>query len=175
MPQIFPYPNPAPIQPLRVIFLKHRSEHAIPLLIKHQWLAIAPRSNYKVLFLAFKALHNLAPPNFLVFLHLAPRHTLFDAVVLASWLFQEQDTHCLSWFLAFSLAAPKAWNVLHPLLWLLTSLAFFQSQLKSCFLQEAFPNRFQFQCLPSNNYFLIILYTAFFVYIYFHVVSPIRW
>ncbi|XP_016286488.2 E3 ubiquitin-protein ligase makorin-1-like isoform X2 [Monodelphis domestica] len=76
-------------QPPSTEFVNHHPRHPHTHSINSSSSQLPPGSNIKCL--AFRALHNLAPPTFPAFLC----HILFSPVALASWFFHEQDTPSL--------------------------------------------------------------------------------
>uniref|UniRef100_A0A8C6K6N2 Reverse transcriptase domain-containing protein n=1 Tax=Nothobranchius furzeri TaxID=105023 RepID=A0A8C6K6N2_NOTFU len=114
-----------------------KREHNTPILVSLHWLPVDFRVQYKVLLLAFKAVHGLAPQYLceLLVTH-SPSRSLRSA---DQFLLEVPRTkRKLRGDRAFSVAAPRLWNALPIQIRMVSSLSGFKSLLKdssvlSCF------------------------------------------
>ena len=113
-------------------------DHITPVLEQLHWLPMAYRIEFKVLVLAFKAIHGLAPSYLCEVVHkYIPGRTLRSSN--AACLLVEPKTRLkIGGDRAFSKAAPVLWNRLPSALRSLDSLDEFQRHLKTHLFRSAY-------------------------------------
>ena len=117
-----------------------RFSHITPVLYSLHWLPVKFRIVFKLLTFTFKAIHGLAPAYLTECLKIRqhPR-----ALRSSNQLLLEVPRSChLRWGdRAFSVAAPKHWNLLPPELRAINDLPHFKSGLKTFLFRMAFNSR----------------------------------
>ncbi|XP_063967021.1 uncharacterized protein LOC135156941 [Lytechinus pictus] len=115
----------------KLVFLAKKRDHASPLLDQLHWLPVYKRVTYKILTIAYKCIHNCAPPylNDLISLYQSERRGLrsgTDTTLLA-----RPRTATSSGDRSFAAAAPRLWNQLPRCIRESSSLGAFQRSLKT--------------------------------------------
>jgi hypothetical protein len=121
----------------RLIMCKRKYESVTPLLSSLHWLPVAFRIEYKLLLLAYKCLHGLAPIYLSSLLQpYIPSRSLRSS---EKELLKEPDfrTDCHG-KRAFSVCVPRLWNMLPIELKSCTSVDSFKSQLKTHLFRKAY-------------------------------------
>ncbi|XP_061465090.1 solute carrier family 49 member 4 isoform X2 [Rhineura floridana] len=114
--------------------------HTTPLLYQLHWLPILFRHQFKILVLAFKALHGLAPiylsNRILEFKSQRPTRVPFkhSLIIPSTFVIRRSNTRNK----AFSCIAPILWNNLPPEIRCSSSLTVFRRQLKTFLFLQAF-------------------------------------
>ena len=107
-----------------------RAAHIRPVLKELHWLPIEQRITFKVLLLTFKALNNLAPPYLSQLI--VPYNPTRNLSLAGKHLLEVPNVRLKSYgSRAFSVAAPKHWNVIPLDIKLSRSVDVFKSRLKT--------------------------------------------
>ena len=114
----------------RIATKARRQEHISPILKSLHWLKIDKRIQFKILLLTFKALNGTAPNYISELLH---NHTTVRALRSQSQLLLQVPRFNTQFYgkRAFSITAPTLWNNLPLHIRSITSLASFQTALKT--------------------------------------------
>ena len=120
----------------RIVCMKKKRDHVTPLLKSLHWLPIEYRIKFKVNLLTFKALHGLAP-NYIsqLLTQYKPSRSLRSS---SQGLLIEPRTKYMTGDRAFSVSAPKLWNVLPIFVRMSNSLSSFKTALKTYYFKVAF-------------------------------------
>ena len=118
----------------RVIVGAHKYHHITPVLKELHWLPVSKRIDYKILVLAYKALHGQAPTYLteLLMWYQPSRSLRSDGQQL---LFVPKTRLKTFGDKAFSIQAPKLWNSLPAYLRSAPTLTSFKSNLKTHFFK----------------------------------------
>uniref|UniRef100_A0A8C6ML89 Reverse transcriptase domain-containing protein n=1 Tax=Nothobranchius furzeri TaxID=105023 RepID=A0A8C6ML89_NOTFU len=121
----------------RLLTGSRKREHITPILALLHWLPVVYRVQYKVLLLAFRAVHGLAPQYLCELLvTFSPSRSLRSA---DQFLLEVPRTkRKLRGDRAFSVAAPRLWNALPIQIRMVSSLSGFKSLLKTHLFSVAF-------------------------------------
>ena len=121
----------------RLITRTRGTEHITPILKKLHWLPVKYRIEYKLLLLCFKALNGIAPSYLTSMLSLyVPKRNLRSA---SKNLLVEPPARLKRYGeRAFSVAAPKLWNVLPEALKSCNNVNGFKTALKTHLFKKAF-------------------------------------
>jgi len=124
----------------RVIMQRNRRHSVTPLLKELHWLPVKNRIKYKVLLLAFKGLHQLAPSYLSSLLEVrkpAAGRFLRSSTEL---LLKEQRTRLKTWGdRAFQAAAAREWNKLPREIRHVNELSSFKKILKTHLFRDSYP------------------------------------
>lgn len=114
----------------RLLTFTRKFDHITPVLKQLHWLPIEKRIHFKILLLAFKGLHGLAPAYISDALQLyVPTRTLRSSSAV---LLKPVDYHLKTYgYRAFAVAAPYLWNTLPIDIRSCDSLSIFKSKLKT--------------------------------------------
>ena len=121
----------------RLVYRKKKADNVTPLLKRLHWLPIEARIKFKIILLAFKAINNLAPTYLKELLELyEPARALRSTSM--NLLKEKKSKHKRSGDRAFSVCAPKLWNMLPCDLRKPQKLNAFKSALKTHLFKEAY-------------------------------------
>ena len=115
--------------------------HITPVLFKLHWLPVYARIQFKVLLLAFKAIHNLAP-SYIKYLELIEIKSKFsyclrsNSGILLEW--PKRKMLVTLGGRSFYAAAPGLWNSLPLSIRTITSIEVFKKSLKTYLFQQSF-------------------------------------
>ena len=125
----------------KMITGRHKYDHNTPLLIMLHWLPVKERIIFKVLLIAFKCIHKLAPRYLceLIHIHQPSRNLRSSSQCLLEVPRIEQVTYGGR---AFSYAAPVLWNKLPLEIRLCQKLSTFKRLLKTYLFRIAFEDSF---------------------------------
>ena len=122
------------------------------------WLLVKARTDYKILFITYKALHNLAPDYIKELLvEYKPSRSLRSST---QNLLAVPPTKSKTG--AFQVAAPKLWNSMPSSIRLASSLTSFKSLVKTSLFKKCFPLIVDFKLL----HILIVFYSLSFLCFY---------
>ena len=121
----------------RLVTLSRKHEHITPIRKNLHWLPVAQRIDFKVLLLTHKCLNNQAPSYLSSLVSyrntgIPTRREITAPLVEPRY---KQETYGKR---AFSVAAPRIWNVLPPALRSIHSLVTFNSHLKTHLFKQAY-------------------------------------
>ena len=121
----------------RLVTLSRKHEHITPVLHSLHWLPVNKRISFKVLLLTYKSLHGQAPAYISELLQVyRPTHQLrsssHELLMIPSSHTQFYGTR------AFSVAAPKLWNLLPKNIRDSPTIETFKSRLKTHLFREAY-------------------------------------
>ena len=121
----------------RLVTRSRKSEHITPILQELHWLPVSQRIKFKVLVLAFKAIHGMAPIYLRNLVSVKGQSRVLRS---ASHVRLNQPKPLGSGYAerTFSSAAPRLWNKLPPTLTSCTDIVEFKALLKSFLFKEAF-------------------------------------
>ena len=121
----------------RAITFTSKRQHISPVLKDLHWLPVKERIDFKICLLTYKSLKNHQP----VYLHETlsiPSHSIFTRSSQSRAL-SKHVTHTNAGSRAFSVAAPKLWNLLPPSIRTAPSIPTFRSRLKTHLFRQAYP------------------------------------
>ena len=120
----------------RIIFMKKKTDHVTPLLIRLHWLPIKARIDYKSATIVFKCLHNLAPQYLADLIHLKPNprslRSSNDTTILAI----EKNKSKSYGDRTFEFFGTKLWNSLPRQLREKDTLQSFKTSLKTFLFEK---------------------------------------
>ena len=121
----------------RILTLSPPSQHITPLLQQLHWLPLKNRVEFKLLLLAFKCLHGLAPAYLA---NLLTPYTPSRALRSASSNLLHVPSTCTKTYgdRAFSVAAPRLWNSLPQKLRQMDDINHFKSAIKTFLFKTAY-------------------------------------
>ena len=121
----------------RILTLSRPSCSITPILIELHWLPIEKRIEYKILLTTFKATHNLAPQYIcdMIKPYPTPRQLRSSEENLLAIPQSRTKTYGDR---AYSVAAPKLWNVLPEELRFINELGHFKRQLKTHLFRSSY-------------------------------------
>jgi hypothetical protein len=121
----------------RIIKLSKKSDHITPILYSLHWLPVKERIEYKVILLTFKGIHGLAPLYISELLkpYLPSCSLRSENLLLLTQLKSRTKTYGDR---AFSVCAPRLWNMLPLILRQINSLSGFKSALKTHLFKRAY-------------------------------------
>ena len=121
----------------RLVFRKKKTEHVTHLLKQLHWLPVKQRIQYKINLITFKALHDLAPAYIkdMISIYQPPRSLRSSTMGL---LAEKRTRLVKSGDRAFSVAAPKLWNLLPENIRMLEAVDPFKSALKTHLFRNAY-------------------------------------
>ena len=124
-------------QAAKLVARKRKQDHVTPILITLHWLPVQQRIYYKVLLLAYKCIHGLAPSYLCSLLEeYQPARSLRSS---SQYLLKEKKGRLKTYGdRAFSVAAPHLWNSLPVELRSCQSIDSFKRSLKTFLFKEAY-------------------------------------
>ena len=124
-------------QAAKLVVKKKKQDHVTPILITLHWLPVQQRIRYKLLLLAFKCIHGLAPSYLCSLLQeYKPGRSLRSS---SQYLLKEKKGRLKTYGdRAFSVAAPHLWNALPVELRSCRSVDCFKKSLKTFLFKEAY-------------------------------------
>jgi hypothetical protein len=121
----------------RVVTLTRKYVHITPILFDLHWLPMEQRIIFKILLIAYKALHGIAPPYIAdLITAYVPKRNLRSAT--SNQLVVPAYNLRTCGYRSFSCSAPLLWNSLPQDLRLCTSLACFKKKLKTFLFKKAY-------------------------------------
>ena len=123
----------------RLVFREPKFCRITPLLFNLHWLPIRHRIHFKIILVAFKAIHNLAPQYITNLVTVKPRSS-YNLRSSNELLLMPPSvkTYTTLGDRAFSASAPKLWNSLPLYLRNITNINIFKKNLKTYLFNQAF-------------------------------------
>ena len=117
--------------------VSRKHEHITPIRFNLHWLPVTQRIEFKILLLTHKCLHHQAPPYLSDLIShrstgIRTRRQATEPLVEPRYRLETYGKR------AFSVAAPRLWNVIPPALRSIESVTAFKAQLKTFLFRRAY-------------------------------------